>query len=160
MPLGGSIGRSTLWTAQLCGRPSTRLEQKGDPLAEALGRSQGGFSTKVHVRADGRGKLMTLILTPGQQHEASVFLRLLQQGAVRRVGRSAPPAPKRVIGDKGYTGRRHRAACRRRDIRYTIPHQRRERRTGPFDRRLYRPAASRRESHRPLQAVSLGRHPL
>ena len=91
------------------------------------------------MRADGRGKLMTLILTPGQQHEASVFQQLLQQGAVRRVGRGRPRLrPKRVIGDKGYTGRRHRAACRRRGIRYTIPHQRTERRTGPFDRRLYR----------------------
>jgi transposase len=91
------------------------------------------------VRAEGHGKLMTLILTPGQQHEASVFQELLQQGAVRRAGRGRPRLrPTRVIGDKGYTGRRHRAACRRRGIRYTIPHQRRERRTGPFDRRLYR----------------------
>ena len=31
--------------------------------AEALGRSQGGFSTKVHIRAEGGGKLMTLVLT-------------------------------------------------------------------------------------------------
>src|SRR5215468_9681823 len=32
----------------------------GDADAEALGRSQGGFSTKVHGRAEGHGTLMTL----------------------------------------------------------------------------------------------------
>jgi transposase len=43
-----------------------------------------------------------------------------------------------VVGDKGYTGRARRAYCRRRGIRYTIPGRRDERRTGPFDRALYR----------------------
>ncbi|HMN27423.1 MAG TPA: IS5 family transposase [Caldilineaceae bacterium] len=33
------------------------------PAAEALGRSQGGFSSKVHVRIEGQGRLMTLFLT-------------------------------------------------------------------------------------------------
>jgi hypothetical protein len=47
-----------------------RRAQKKRPDAEALGRSQGGFSTKVHVRAEGHGKLMTLVLTPGHRHEA------------------------------------------------------------------------------------------
>src|SRR3712207_5388008 len=37
--------------------------------AEALGRSQGGFSTKVHVRAEGGGQPMTIVITPGQRHE-------------------------------------------------------------------------------------------
>jgi len=79
------------------------------------------------------------VLTPGQQHEATVFEQLLEQGAVRRPGRGRPRVrPDRVVGDKGYTGRRYRAYCRRRGIRHTIPHQRRERRRGPFDRAAYR----------------------
>jgi transposase len=82
---------------------------------------------------------MTLVLTPGQRHEATVFARLLEQGAVRRPGRGRPRLrPNRVVGDKGYTGRRHRASLRRRGIRYTIPRLRTERRTGPFDRGAYR----------------------
>jgi transposase len=36
---------------------------------EALGRSQGGFSTKVHLRATDAQHLMTFVLSPGQQHE-------------------------------------------------------------------------------------------
>jgi transposase len=82
---------------------------------------------------------MTVVLTPGQRHEATAFEPLLEQGAVRRPGRGRPRIrPRRVVGDKGYTGRARRASCRRRGIRYTIPRRRDERRTGPFDRAVYR----------------------
>ncbi len=82
---------------------------------------------------------MTLVLTPGQRHEATAFERLLEQGAVRRAGRGRPRVrPRRVVGDKGYTGRARRAYLRRRGIRYTIARLRSERRTGPFDRAVYR----------------------
>ena len=121
------------------GAPACGRGKGGDPATEALGRSQGGFSTKVHLRAEGGGKLLTFLLTPGQQHEATVFEPLLEQGAVKRPGRGRPRVrPDRVVGDKGYTGRRLRGYCRRRGIRYTIPRQRRERRRGPFDRATYR----------------------
>ena len=109
------------------------------PDAEALGRSQGGFSTKIHLRADGNGKPMTFVLTAGQRHEAVVFEQLMEQGAVKRNGRGRPRRrPRRVVGDKGYSSRKIRAYLRRRHIRYTIPRKRNERRTGPFDRAIYR----------------------
>jgi transposase len=113
--------------------------KEGDPATEALGRSQGGLSTKVHLRAEGGGKPLTLVLTPGQCHEATAFEQLLEQGAVRRPGRGRPRRrPRRVVGDRGYTGRQRRAYCRRRGIRHTIPRQRTERRAGQFDRAVYR----------------------
>ncbi len=46
--------------------------------------------------------------------------------------------PKRVVGDKGYSSRKIRAYLRRRGIRITIPRKRNERRTGPFNRAIYR----------------------
>ena len=46
--------------------------------------------------------------------------------------------PRRIVGDKGYTGRARRAYLRRRGIRHTIPRLRPERRGGPFDRTVYR----------------------
>jgi transposase len=82
---------------------------------------------------------MTLVLTPGQAHEAPVFARLLTQGAVRRPGRGRPRLrPGRVAGDKGYRSRAIGQHCRRRGIRLTIPHHAHEHPTGPFDRALYR----------------------
>jgi transposase len=112
----------------------------GDPEAEARGRSQGGCSTKVHLRAEGGGQPLTLVLTPGQRHEATAFEQLLEQGAVRRPGRGRPRLrPGRVVGDRGYTGRPRRAYCHRRGLRHTIPRLRTERRGGRFDRAVYRP---------------------
>jgi transposase len=82
---------------------------------------------------------MTLVLTPGQAHEAPVFPQLLAQGAVRRPGRGRPRLrPKRVAADKGYSSRSIRQRCRRRGIRSTIPRKANEHRSGPFDRTLYR----------------------
>jgi transposase len=82
---------------------------------------------------------MTLVLTPGQAHEAPVFPRLLAQGAVRRPGRGRPRVrPQRVAADKGYSSRAIRQGCRRRGIRITIPRKANECRSGPFDRTLYR----------------------
>jgi transposase len=111
----------------------------GDPDAEALGRSQGGFSTKVHVRAEGHGKLMTLVLTPGQRHEAPVFPHLMEQGTVKRAGGGRPKRrPRRVVGDKGYSSGKIRHYCRQHGIRITIPRKRNECQQGPFDRAIYR----------------------
>jgi transposase len=82
---------------------------------------------------------MTIVLTPGQRHEAMVVETLLEQGAVKRPGRGRPKLrPKRVVGDKGSSSRKIRAYLRRRGIRHTIPRKRNERRTGPFNRTLYR----------------------
>lgn len=91
------------------------------------------------MRAEGNGKLITFILTPGQQHEVSVAEQLLNQGAVKRRGAGRPRLrPKRVVGDKGYSSRPLRQHLRRRGMRITIPRKSNERRTGPFDKELYR----------------------
>jgi transposase len=36
---------------------------------QALGRSRGGFSTKVHLMGDAQGNPVDFVLTPGQSHE-------------------------------------------------------------------------------------------
>jgi len=111
----------------------------GDAEAEALGRGRGGFSTKVHLRAEGGGKPLALLLTPGQRHEATVFEALMAQGAVKRAGRGRPRRrPRRIVGDKGYSSRTIRSYARAHGIAATIPRKRNERRRGPFDRAGYR----------------------
>ena len=93
----------------------------------------------MHLKAEGRGKPLTVLLTPGQRHEATVFAPLMHRGAIRRRGRGRPRTrPCRAVGDKAYTGRRHRAGLRRRGIRHTVPKRSAEHRSGPFDRATYR----------------------
>ena len=112
---------------------SARCWRKKGGGDQALGRSRGGFGTKVHLRVEGMGKPVAFVLTPGQQHEASVFEELMTQGAVKRLGGGRPRIrPKRVCGDKGYSSRKIRGYLRRGGIRYTIPRKKNERRNGPF----------------------------
>jgi transposase len=78
------------WTLHFVDSTVVRADQhaagaKGsDGDAEALGRSQGGLSTKLNVRAEGNGKPMAFVLQPGQQHESRAFEPLMEQGAVKR----------------------------------------------------------------------------
>src|SRR5262249_5541626 len=109
------------------------------PEAEALGRRHGGFSTKVHIRAEGGGKVMTLGLTPGPPHEAMAFEALMAGGAVKRAGCGRPKRrPRRLVGDKAYSSGKMRHYLRRHGSRITIPRKQNEHRTGPFDRAIYR----------------------
>ena len=110
---------------------------------EALGRSRGGFSTKVHVRAEGGGKLLAFVLSGGERHESRYVEALLARGHVRRAGRGRPRfRPGCVVGDKGYSYSTVRRALARRGIRAVIPRRRDQRpddgRHAPFDREIYR----------------------
>ncbi len=106
---------------------------------EALGRSKGDFSTKIHLRCDGNGKPITFLLTVGERHEAVVFEQLMEQGAVKRFKVGRPRLrPARVVGDKGYSSFNIRHYLQRRGIRFTIPRRSNERRRGKFDKSIYR----------------------
>ena len=110
---------------------------------EALGRSRGGFSTKVHVRAEGGGKPLTFVLSGGERHESRYVDALLARGHVRRTGRGRPRArPHQLVGDKGYSYPTVRRLLARRGIRAVIP-RRSDQQPGdgrhrPLDRAAYR----------------------
>src|SRR5690349_23169273 len=96
---------------------------------EALGRSQGGFSTKLHLRAEGNGRPITAVLTGGERHEQIALEALLDGGAIRRPGRGRPRLrPRRAVGDKGYSSPTARRRLRRRHIRAVIPSKSNQRR--------------------------------
>ena len=44
-------------------------QKNGGQAEQALGRSRGGFSTKIHVTVDGLGFPLRLYLTAGQRHD-------------------------------------------------------------------------------------------
>ena len=106
---------------------------------EALGRSQGGFSTKLHLRAEGGGKPIVAVLTAGERHEQIALEALLDNGAIRRPGRGRPRLrPRAVAGDKGYSSPTARRRLLRRHIRPVIPSNSNQRRQPRFDREAYR----------------------
>lgn len=89
---------------------------------EALGRSRGGLTSKIHLAVDGRGLPMSVILTPGQAGDNPQLLPLLDQIAVGRDGPGRPRTrPERVLADKAYSHPSTRAALRRRGIAFTSP---------------------------------------
>jgi transposase len=104
-----------------------------------LGRSQGGFSTKLHLRAEGNGRPITAVLTGGERHEQIALEALLDKGAVRRQGRGRPRLrPRRVAGDKAYSSPSARQKLRARRITPVIPTRSNQRRQSGFDRQAYR----------------------
>lgn len=95
---------------------------RGGQQGEALGRSRGGFGTKIHLRAEGNGLPVAFVLSGGERHEAKFLQPLLEIGAVDRPGRPRPRIrPRRLVGDKGYSYPSIRKYLHARGIRITIP---------------------------------------
>ena len=107
--------------------------------AGALGHSQGGFSTKLHLRAEGLGKPMVAVLTGGERHEQIALGMLLDNGAIRRASRGRPRLrPRRPAGDKGYSSPTARSRLHRWHVRPVIPSKSNQRRQPCFDLDAYR----------------------
>lgn len=106
---------------------------------EALGRSRGGFTSKIHLKAEGHGKPLAFLVTPGQRHEAAVFEPLVEMGAVKRVKEGRPRLrPECMVADKGYDSERIREFLNRKRIKSVIPVRSNRGRDKDFDREAYR----------------------
>ncbi|MEU5840207.1 IS5 family transposase [Streptomyces diacarni] len=107
-------------------RPPRDFPQKGavrvwKPGREALGRSRGGLTSKVHLLADDRARPLAWRTSPGQRGDSPMFVPVLEELRIRRRGRGRPRSrPDRVRGDKAYSSRDNRAYLRRRGIKATI----------------------------------------
>lgn len=58
---------------------------------QGFGKTKGGRNTKIHALTNGKGQALNFILTPGNNHEVTVAVDLLEYGEGRI-----------VLGDKGY----------------------------------------------------------
>jgi transposase len=98
----------------------------GDGAAdEALGRSRGGLTTKIHLSADGRCRPLSLVLTPGQRASCTQFELVMDKIRVPRLGAGRPRRlPDSVGADKAYSNSLIRAYLRRRSIPHVIPEKR------------------------------------
>ena len=98
-----------------------------------MGRSRGGFGTKVHLVCDGAGLPLAAVVTPGQRQECTQFESVMD--AVRLPGRRGRPTcrPVKLAGDKGYSYPRIRRWLARHGIRAVIPRRSDQR---PDDKRV------------------------
>jgi transposase len=94
-----------------CARVGRR--RKRGQNGQALGRSRGGFSTKIHLKTDFGGLPIAFDLTGGQASDSPHFAILLDLGP--------DITPRAAIGDKGYDSKANREAARSRGICPVIP---------------------------------------
>ncbi|MFF4219465.1 IS5 family transposase [Streptomyces nondiastaticus] len=95
---------------------------------EAIGRSRGGLTTKIHLASDGGCRPLAILVTPGQWGDAPQMIPVLDRIRVPRPAGGHPRTrPDHVSGDKAYSSRRNRRYLRRRQIRHTIPERRDQR---------------------------------
>jgi transposase len=113
--------------------PRARLgrRRKRGQENQALGRSRGGFGTKIHIKCDLEGHPLDFHLTANQASDTKQFEILLD---------SDPDViPRGVVADKGYDAAGNRAAARRRGAVPIIPYRKNTKgRARFFPRRLYR----------------------
>ena len=108
-----------------------------EPADHALGRSQGGFGTKVHLVCDSTGVVLAVVVTPGQRHESQAFADVRGRARrPRRVGRRRWPA--KAAADKGYSYPGVRRWLGRRHIEALIPTRKDQPRDEGFDKASYR----------------------
>jgi hypothetical protein len=74
-------------------RPCLGGRRKGGQQGQALGRSHGGFSSKIHLKTDFDGHPIAFDLTGGEKGDAPHFPVLLDLGP--------DIDPRAAIGDKG-----------------------------------------------------------
>jgi transposase len=67
--------------------------RKGGAPRQGLGRSRGGFSTKIHLRTNGAGFPVAVDISPGQASDDTGALPLLFADG---------PEPKVLLADRGY----------------------------------------------------------
>ena len=117
---------STTARAHVSSRRCKRGQQN-----QALGRSRGGFSTKIHLKTDLDGNPLDFHLTAGEVSDSTQFETSLDIGPDIR--------PRVAMTDKGYDSQANRAAALARGITPVIPRRENSKQRGRFfPKRLYK----------------------
>ena len=111
------------------GRPAGRTDGDGGDRRssarrdrEAIGRSRGGLTTKIHLLADLRSRPLATVTTAGQRGDALGFAPLMRRLRIPRKGR-AVRAPDRTgcWATRPTPAGRSARICARRKVRAVIP---------------------------------------
>ena len=95
----------------------------------ALGRSRGGFTSKVHCLSDARGRPIAFHLTPGEAADCKAYDDLIDLPEHK---------PKALLADKAYDSDAIRADLKRRGIKAVIPPRSNRKIAIRYNKRLYR----------------------
>ena len=99
-----------------CGaRPCLGSRRERGQNNQALGRSRGGFSTKIYLKTDFSGLPIAFHLTGGEASDSRNFETLLDLGPDTNL--------RAALGDKGYDFKSNREAARQRGICPAIPYR-------------------------------------
>lgn len=99
---------------------------------QALGRSRGGWGTKLSVVCDGSGLPLAAVAGPGQRHDLRLAEATLRR-ATKYLGK-----PGSLAGDKAYSAPWLRAWLVKQGVRPVIPTRSDQRRDPRFSPRTYR----------------------
>jgi transposase len=108
------------------GAPTCGRCKKGGSEDEAIGRSRGGLSTKVHLGVDALGNPVRFILTAGQVHDIIKAEGLIDGFSFEN-----------LLADKGYDSDRFRARIADAGAQAVIPPSRSRSRAIPYDKHVY-----------------------
>ncbi|MGG2141553.1 IS5 family transposase [Symbiopectobacterium sp. RP] len=136
--LDGSNIRALKCTA---GAPKKHLDITND---NSLGRSRGGYGTKIHMATDESGIPLNIVLSAGQGHESLFALRLLDGIGVQRQNGSMKRRGHAVLADKAYSGNALRNELKKREIKTVIPRKSNEKLASDGRSQLDRDAYRRR----------------
>lgn len=101
--------------------------KRGD-FEQAIGRSRGGRTTKVHALTDTAGSPIAFTLTPGHTHDLEGAAALLEK----------VPTPKQLIADRAYDVRRLRDWLAERGCEAVIPPNPTRKHPHDYDRKAYK----------------------
>ncbi|KAF6630913.1 transposase [Paenibacillus sp. EKM208P] len=105
-------------------RPSTWSGRKRGQDRQAIGRSRGGLTTKIHAMVDALGYPLRFELTPGQDHDSVTGYRLLHE---------LDFCPGEVLADRAYDTNAILELLQSRAITPVIPSKRNRRVKRPLD---------------------------
>ncbi len=114
-----------------------------EPEDHALGKSRGGFSTKIHLICDANGLPLHFEITAGQAHENTSLVDLLNGTDAELVDSrgKAVAWPIAIAGDKGYRANWIDEMLTEMEITPVIPskeNENRDARLVEFDKEKYR----------------------
>jgi len=99
----------------------------GNQEEEGLGRSKGGFSSKIHAKVDALGNPLKIILTAGQRNDITQADALLHDVANAH-----------VIADKGYDSKKLRSQLVQQGCQPVIPPKSNSKNPCEYDEYIYK----------------------